>query len=155
MKRFIGLVAAIMLICGRLFAQNNIARIDSLVTDWYNNHDLTGNILVASHGKIIYKRSLGYADIAARVLNNDSSTFQIASVSKTFTAVAILQLKEKGKLKLDDPVNKYLLDFPYGDITIKHLLSHTSGLTDFQIFEGPHRADTGKNILKRRHHTGY
>jgi len=144
MKRFIGLFAAMAFICGHTFAQNHIARIDSLVTAWYNNHDLSGNILVAIHGKIIYKRSLGYANTAERILNNDSSTFQIASVSKTFTAVAILQLKEKGKLKLDDPVNKYLPDFPYGDITIRHLLSHTSGLTDFQIFEGPHRADTGK-----------
>ncbi|HEY2581250.1 MAG TPA: serine hydrolase domain-containing protein [Mucilaginibacter sp.] len=127
-----------------LYAQNNLQRIDSLVNDLYKNTELSGNILVASKGQVVYKSSHGYADVAGKILNSDSSAFQLASVSKTFTAVAILQLKEKGRLKLDDAVIKYLSDFPFNNITIRHLLSHTSGLTDFQVFEGPHRTDTNK-----------
>lgn len=144
MKRFIVFPVVLALTCCRLFAQDNIARIDSLVTAWYNNHDLSGNILVASHGKVIYKRSLGYANAAERILNNDSSAFQIASVSKAFTAVAILQLKEKGKLKLDDPVNKYL---PGEDvIPQKRSLAQVYAIALFE--KGPDYAAVRFNQLK-------
>lgn len=81
-----------------LYAQNVLQRIDSFATALYNDHEMNGNLLVASKGKVVYKRSFGYADVAANMMNNDSSAFQLASVSKIFTAVAILQLKEKGKL---------------------------------------------------------
>jgi CubicO group peptidase (beta-lactamase class C family) len=107
-------------------------------------NELSGNVLVATEGNVLYKHSFGYANVAHKTLNTDSSTFILASLAKPFTAVAILQLKEKGKLKLDDAASKYLLDFPYTHITIRQLLSHTSGLTDLQIFEGPYRADTNK-----------
>jgi CubicO group peptidase (beta-lactamase class C family) len=138
------IIACIMIAAVATHAQNNLQRIDSLVGELYKNNELSGNILVASNGQITYKHSFGYADVAGTVLNNDSSAFQLASVSKTFTAVAILQLKEKGRLKLDDAVIKYLPDFPFDNITIRQLLSHTSGLIDFQVFEGPHSADTNK-----------
>ena len=121
--------------------QGNVtARIDSLVTAYYNEHELSGNILVADHGRVIYQRSLGYADVDEKILNNDQTAFQIASVSKIFTSIAILQLEERGKLRLDDPIRKYLPDFPFEQITIRGLLSHTSGLNDYHIFEASHRA---------------
>jgi CubicO group peptidase (beta-lactamase class C family) len=127
------------------YAQQALQQIDSLVNDQYNLHEMQGNVLVASKGKVVYKHSFGYADVAGKVLMNEQATFHLASVSKIFTAVAILQLKEKGKLKLDDAVSKYLSDFPYDHISIRGLLSHTSGLTGgFQVFEKPHSADTGK-----------
>ncbi|MBS1532183.1 MAG: beta-lactamase family protein [Bacteroidetes bacterium] len=124
--------------------QNSLQTIDSLVTQLYNEHELSGNILIADHGHVIYQRSLGYADAGRKILNNQSNSFQIASVSKTFTSVAILQLLEKGKLKLDDPVSKYLSDFPFDQITIRGLLSHTSGLNDYQVFQAPYRANPNK-----------
>lgn len=129
---------------GIVCAQNAATRIDSLVTALHERNELSGNVLVAAGNKVLYAHSFGYANFGAKTLNNDSSTFILASLAKPFTAVAILQLKEKGKLKLDDAVIKYLPDFPYYNITIRHLLSHTSGLVDLQIFEAPYRADTNK-----------
>ena len=73
-----------------------------------------------------------------------SSRFHLASTSKLFTAVAVLQLKEKGLIKLTDPVSTYLPDFPYTRITVWHLLTHTSGLPDFQIFEPYYHQDPNR-----------
>lgn len=96
---------------------------------------LNGNILMAKKGKVIHNLSYGYADIPSHTANTTEIPFNLASISKTFTATAILQLMEKGKLKLDDPFQQYFPDFPYPDITIKHLLTHTSGLPDLELFE--------------------
>ena len=140
---------AVLLCClwsstAQCLAQGITRRIDSLVAIIQNRQELNGNILVAANGQPLFKYSCGYANQATGSLNNDSSAFQLASVSKTFTAVAILQLKEKGWLRLDDAVARYLPDFPSTTITIRHLLSHTSGLTDFQVFEPPYHADTNR-----------
>lgn len=63
---------------------------------------------------------------------NPESVFQLGSITKQFTAIAILILEEQGKLKVTDPVSKYVPDYPSGDkITIHHLLTHTSGIKDF------------------------
>ena len=85
-----------------------------------------GNVLVAENGKAIYERSFGYADFSAKKLNTKNTAFAVASITKTFTSTAILQLHEKGKLNINDPLIKYLPDFPYPGITLKQLLSHTS-----------------------------
>lgn len=130
--------------CTPAFAQSNLSKIDSLAQALYQRNELLGNVLIAQNGQIQYSKSFGYSDVAAKRLNDGQSAFNLASVSKTFTSLAILQLKDKGKLKFDDPAVKFLPDLPYPNITIRHLLSHTSGLTDFQIFEAPHRADTNK-----------
>jgi CubicO group peptidase (beta-lactamase class C family) len=97
-----------------------------------SDNGMNGNILFASNGEINSKKSFGYANFENKILNTDSTLFPLASISKTFTAVAILQLKEKGKLKLDDPFKKYFPDFPFESITIRQLLSHTSGLPDME-----------------------
>ncbi|SFW85659.1 serine hydrolase domain-containing protein [Chitinophaga sancti] len=96
---------------------------------------LNGNILMAKNGKVVHRLSYGYADFPSRTPNNIETPYNLASISKTFTATAILQLMEKGKLKLDDPFQQYFPEFPFPDITIKHLLSHTSGLPDLELFE--------------------
>ncbi|WP_353718771.1 serine hydrolase [Dyadobacter sp. 676] len=127
-----------------LYAQPRLQQIDSLIEGKFDNGELAGNILIAQKGALIYQKSLGMADVANRVPLDEQSTFSLASVSKIFTSVAILQLKQKGKLKLDDPVKKHLPAFRYSQITIRHLLSHTSGLADYQMLEKPYTADTGK-----------
>src|SRR3954470_24309517 len=129
-------IACLLFICFNsitciLQAQNKPARLDSLFTSLYNQHEFNGNVLVVEKGKVIYRHSFGYADVRAKLLNTDQTAFNLASVSKTFTAVAILQLKQAGKLKLDDPFVNYFPDFPWRQITIRHLLSHTSGLPDY------------------------
>jgi CubicO group peptidase (beta-lactamase class C family) len=129
---------------GHLYAQNAASRIDSLVTTLNERNELSGNVLVAAGGTEVYRHSSGYANVAAKKRNNDSTTFLLASLAKPFTATAILQLKEKGRLRLDDAVVRYLPGFPYPAITIRQLLAHTSGLVDLQIFEAPYKADTNK-----------
>jgi len=123
------------------WSQAVLGRLDSLFTSRYNNSQLNGNILIAQNGTILYQHAFGYADREKKISNTLTSRSHLASVSKLFTAVAILQLKEKGKIKLNEPVNKYLPAFPYANVTIKHLLTHTSGLPDFQIFEPYYEQD--------------
>lgn len=114
-------------------AQDIRQRLDSLFQTQYGHQQLNGNVLAAQNGKIIYQNSFGFQDIARAIRNRDETLFCLASVSKTITATAVLQLVEKGKLRLDDPLVKYLPEFPYHGITIRHLLSHTSGLPDKDV----------------------
>jgi len=87
-----------------------------------------GTVLLAEKGRIVYKGAFGYADHEQRIKLETNSKFQLASVSKMFTAMSILILYDKGLLDLDDEVTKYLVGFPYEGITIRHLLTHRSGL---------------------------
>lgn len=90
-----------------------------------------GGMLIAQDGKIIYRKVHGFTDFKTKDSLDIHAQFQLASVSKQFTSVAILKLKDEGKLNLDDSVARYLPGFPYPGITIRHLLSHQSGLTDY------------------------
>jgi CubicO group peptidase (beta-lactamase class C family) len=88
---------------------------------------------VVYHGELLWGNAYGFADIENKLQASLDTRFRIASVTKTFTATAILQLYDEGKLRLDDPLRKYLpwLDLRYPDapeITIYHCLTHTSGL---------------------------
>lgn len=94
-------------------------------------HQFSGVLLVAVNGKIIYHGAKGYRDYARKIPLQSSDVFELASVSKQFTAMVIMMLKEQGKLNYDDPVEKYV-HIPYKGITIRHLLNHTSGLPDYQ-----------------------
>ncbi|MDD3877706.1 MAG: serine hydrolase [Bacteroidales bacterium] len=95
------------------------------------NHNFNGNILLAIGGNVVFEESIGYADFPNRVKLDINSVFQLASVSKQFTAMGIAILKEKGLLDYDDLVKKHIPEFPYDNITIRHLLSHTSGLQNY------------------------
>lgn len=90
-----------------------------------------GNVLAASQGSIVFKKCYGYANFESHAALNDSSIFELASLSKPFTAMGIMILKEKGKLNYDDDVRKYFPQFPYANVTVRHLLNHTSGIPDF------------------------
>lgn len=92
-------------------------------------NDFSGTVLVSKNDSIVFKKAYGFADYEWKVNNTIDSKFSLASVSKQFTAVAILQLAESKKLSLEDPLSKYFNDFPKGDkITLKMMLSHNSGL---------------------------
>ncbi len=91
--------------------------------------------------KILFESSCGKADLKAGIPVKPSSTFYGFSVTKTFTAIAVMQLAEQGKLRLDDPVINYWPEFPYGgNITIRHLLSHSGGLINPLPISWIHRA---------------
>lgn len=93
-----------------------------------------GAIIVAKKGVIIFERYHGLENYRTKTPITDSSSFQMASVSKTFTGMGILWLAEKQKLSLDDTVQKYYPEFPYMGITLRMLLSHRSGLPNYLYF---------------------
>ena len=93
------------------------------------------SIAVVRHDQLVLAKGYGYADLAERVPASAATIYRIASITKEFTAAAILHLAEEGRLSLDDPIGDYLLDYP-GEgkrITIRQLLSHTSGLSDAAV----------------------
>ena len=113
------------------FTKEQIAAIDSVVERKCRSGNFSGVVLIGQKDSVLYERACGYANIKECLPNTDTTTFQLASVSKQFTAVAILQLYERGKLRLTDSVAKYLPGFPYPDITIHQLLIHRSGLPNY------------------------
>lgn len=118
--------------------QSRTQNFDSLFTYLKHHNNFNGNVLIAEHGKVVYKKSFGYSNVETKKLLNDRSMFEIASVSKQFTAIGILMLMERGKLDLSDKLQKYFPSLPYNDVTIKHLLTHTSGLPDFMTLFDKH-----------------
>lgn len=120
-------------------AQNKTkaAKLDSLFTKKYEDKSFNGNILIAEKGKVIFQKSFGVADIETKRLLNNTTIFELASVSKQFTAMGIVLLEKEGKLKYDDPISKYIPELSfYKNITVRNLLNHTGGLPDYmEIFE--------------------
>jgi CubicO group peptidase (beta-lactamase class C family) len=99
------------------------------------NGAFSGDVLVASHGKPFFTEAYGLADREHKTSNTLDTRFRIGSMNKMFTAVATLQLVQQGKLSLDDPLGKFLPDYPNKEVaakvTIQHLLTHTGGTGDF------------------------
>jgi CubicO group peptidase (beta-lactamase class C family) len=116
-----------------LQAQMKAEELDRLFT-FYNQHSMfNGAVLAAEKGEVIYEKAFGFADFEKKIALTKSSIFSIGSITKPFTAAAVMILKEKGVLKYTDPIVKFFPQFPpYAkDITIHHLLTHTSGLIDY------------------------
>ncbi|KQL43971.1 penicillin-binding protein [Brevibacillus choshinensis] len=96
-----------------------------------NKQKFNGNILVLEQGEAIFTGSYGFADLERSLPLTHDTVFELASVSKAFTAMGIMLLQEQGKIEYEDKVDSILPDFPYRDITVRNLLSHTSGLPDY------------------------
>lgn len=107
------------------------AHLDALARD----SQLSGVVVIARDGRPIFRRAYGFANLADRVPNQEDTRFNLASMGKMFTGVAILQLVESGRLSLDDRVGEHLPDYPdqavREGVTIHQLLTHTSGLGNF------------------------
>lgn len=89
-------------------------------------------VLIAKDGEILYKKGFGYADLSHRAAITSETKFRIGSVTKQFTAAAILKLQQEGALDVTDRLSKFLPDFPRaGEVTIHHLLTHTSGIHSY------------------------
>jgi CubicO group peptidase (beta-lactamase class C family) len=122
-------------------AQFKLIKTNEEIVAWTNDYmdnavkfdHFSGTVLIARDGKPIFHRAYGMANYELDVPNSVNTKFRIGSVSKQFTAAAILQLAERGKLKLSDSVCGYLDDCPaaWQPITIKNLLNHTSGIVNF------------------------
>ncbi|HTF30458.1 MAG TPA: serine hydrolase domain-containing protein [Flavitalea sp.] len=130
-----------------LIAQSDKQRIDSLVNAYYENAEFNGTLLVARSGQIILNKGYGFSDVGNKILNSDKTVFNIASITKTFTAALILKLQEEGKLSVNDQLSKYYPDYPNGDkITIHQLLTHTAGVTDYVQDPGFQSSDQSKAV---------
>ncbi len=118
------------------YSQSASSKIKSFL-DHLESKDFSGTILVAKNDSIVQKRAYGLANKELDVKNEIDTKFNIASITKTFTAVAILQLYEQGKLDLNIPIGNYLADYPNEkvreSVTISQLLTHTAGLPNFYV----------------------
>ena len=121
----------------KTFGQTLTSKIDNLIDSAFQNANEPGGVfLVAKDGKTIYKRAFGKANLELDVDMNVEDVFELGSMTKQFTAIAILMLEEQEKLDIHDSISKYLPDYPNGNkITIYHLLTHTSGIKDFTMMK--------------------
>lgn len=129
-------VLVLLLVCSRgsvVFAQTFQTTIDSMIMATINDQQGPGGVfLVAKNGKKVYHKAIGKANLELNVNLTTDHVFQLGSMTKQFTAVAILMLEEQGKLRVDQPVSAFIPDYPSGNaITLHHLLTHTSGIKDF------------------------
>lgn len=117
-------------------SHEKIEQIDYLMNYAYENGIFNGSILVADSGKVIYKKSFGQADFRTYETMDSKTTFYIASLTKSFTAMAILILQERALLNIDDPIVNYLPELSSfaSTVTIRQLLTHTSGIPDYFRF---------------------
>lgn len=119
---------------GTAMAQPNaqkLATLDSSLALLHQRGMLNGTFLVAKEGKTVYKKAFGTVAANGTQSLTTASAFNLASVSKQFTSMMIMMLKEEGKLQYDDKLKQHLPDFPYDTITIRHLLNHTHGLPEY------------------------
>jgi CubicO group peptidase (beta-lactamase class C family) len=113
-------------------AETPSEKADALLSGLIQTNDPSLAVLVAQNGKILFEKGYGLADLEHHVPVIPQTTFRIGSITKQFTAAAILKLQEEGKLSLDDKLSKYIPDFPRGDeVTLRQLLTHTSGIHDY------------------------
>ncbi|WP_230407225.1 serine hydrolase domain-containing protein [Pontibacter cellulosilyticus] len=128
-------------------------RLDSAFTYLHKRKGFNGTMLVTKYDQVIYKGAFGYSDFKQKDTLSTETAFQLASVSKQFTAMAVMMLQEQGKLQYDDSVQQYIPDFPYKGITIRQLLTHRSGLSNYTYFSDELWPDrnvpiTNEDVLK-------
>ncbi len=132
-----GIIFLLLLLCIAIpltsFSQSLEEKFDTLLQERYKPDGSGATVLVAKQGKIIYHKAFGLANIELEVPMKPSNVFEIGSITKQFTSVAILMLMEQGKLTIEDEITKFIPDYPtHGKkITIHHLLNHTSGIKSY------------------------
>lgn len=141
MKKFLlGLVFTIFVISNSSAqvikpSQEALKILDQKIESFMKERVIPGaQIAVASHGKVIYLKSYGMANVELSVPVSDKSIFEIGSISKQFVSVGAMLLVEEGKLGLDDPIHTYLPFLPseWLGVTVRHLMNHTSGIPDYE-----------------------
>jgi CubicO group peptidase (beta-lactamase class C family) len=117
-------------------AAQDVARMREIVHDYVDNKTFMGSVLVARDGEVLLSEGYGSANLEWNIPNSPATKFRLGSITKQFTAAAILLLEERGKLALDDPLEKHLADAPaaWDAVTIYHVLTHTAGIPSFTSF---------------------
>ena len=110
-----------------------IAVLDKWLQNLEEDRKFNGGVLIIQNGEVMLKKAYGFTDASLSQKLDSHSMFRLASLSKQFTAMGHLILKENGKIDLDDLISEYIPDIPYKDVKIRHLLTHTSGIPDNYI----------------------
>ena len=117
------------MIASLLFAASVATQVDAYVKPYVDTRTFSGAVLIGKGNEVVFAKAYGLANVELNVPNTRTTKFHLASVSKTFTAGAVMLLQQRGALNVNDPVAKYLPGFPNGDrILLRHLLTDTSGL---------------------------
>ena len=126
-----------------------IKEIDSVLKELVDrNYTPSVQYLLYDKERLIYKFQYGLADIINKIKVSDHTTYNAYSVTKTFTALAVLQLADQKLLDIEDHISIYLPEFPYGpDITIRQILTHSSGIPNPQKPSAGSPGDTGRDFL--------
>ena len=129
----VSLWAALAVVCS---AQEDTSRMEQVVQSYVANKQFMGSVLVARDKTVLFDKGFGSANLEWTIPNSPTTKFRLGSLTKQFTAACILLLEERGKLKVDDPVKKYMADAPvaWEKVTIFNLLTHTSGIPSFTDF---------------------
>jgi CubicO group peptidase (beta-lactamase class C family) len=125
--------AALLALAADARAESQTAAFERYMDACVKVNRFSGCVLVAKEGKILFRRGYGLANAEHDVENTPETKFRLGSITKQFTAMAVMILSEQGKIRLDDPVGKYLTDAPkaWEGVTIHHLLSHTGGVPSY------------------------
>ncbi len=144
MRRFVLAVTSLCLAVPCAHAQSSVSgptppdtkRMEQIVQDSITTQHFMGTVLVERDGQAILDKGYGSADLEWNIPNAPDTRFRLGSITKQFTAASILLLEERGKLKVEDPISKYMPDEPaaWKNITFIHLLTHTSGIPSFTSF---------------------
>src|SRR4051794_6558498 len=113
-----------------LVAQSDTSLFDTYMNGQASLYGFNGNVLVSKKGNVVYQKSFGFADYNTRNALDSNSVFDCGSIAKEFTSMGILLLKEKGKVSYSDALTKFFPQLPYANVTIRQLLTHTSGMPD-------------------------
>lgn len=125
------LFLAALFSCGSSPAPDLAVKYQQYLQQANGRGQFNGNVLVVKHGNVVFQGAYGTADAKVGKSLDLNSVFRLASVSKQFTAMAVMILKEDGKLSYDQELKEFFPELPYEGITIRHLLNHTSGLPDY------------------------
>ncbi len=145
MRSFVLLSVAALLCPALCPAQEIAGRLDEIVRSFSDQNRFMGTALVAKGDQVLLSKGYGFANLEWKIPNVPNAKFRLGSITKQFTAACILLLEERGKLSVDDPLSKHMSDAPeaWKDITIRHVLSHTSGIPSFTGF--PNYRELEKN----------
>ena len=142
MYKFLSLFILLILSFESLSAQNkqekeSIKKLDRFIAEKFGSVSPGCAVLVAKGNEVIYEKAFGISNIELNVPMKPEMIFRIGSITKQFTAIAVLQLVERGKINLQDSLQKFVPSFPYKGhtITIENLLTHTSGIKDYSVLD--------------------
>ena len=138
-------IFVLFIVWGFKLHSQDVPKLTHYLDSTYSVSPFFANILLKKGNDVLLERSFGYSDHLNGIRLSADNSFQVASISKQFTAYAIMLLKQDRKLAYDSLVGKYLSGFPYNNITIRHLLTHSSGLPNFWNDIRPHLDQTRSN----------